>query len=420
MVGMIPIYTHWQMPAAQYNQPSPAMSATVSQILADVRQRGDTALAHWANHWGDSPPRVLNAAQAETLVAGLLPDDKASLDFAAGNIRHFAQTVMEALKPAINLSQAGARMGARFQPVNSVGCYVPGGRYPLPSSALMTTITAQVAGVPRRVLISPQLGPATVYAGLLGGTETFVEAGGAQALAALAFGTQSLEPVAMVAGPGNAAVVEAKRQLLGTMGIDMLAGPSEVVTLADAYANPDWVAVDLLAQAEHDPQARAFLLTNSPELAHRVQQAICDWHKRLQLPEFLMTSLQHSGLFILPDMATCIKAANQLAPEHLQVMTADPEPVAAQLTDYGALFLGYHTSVPYGDYAAGPNHTLPTARAARFSGALSPLTFLRTQTWLKVEHNATELTQQCARLAGLEGLTAHQQSALCRLGQCER
>ena len=415
MLNMIPIYTQWQVPAAGFTHPAEELSATVANILADVRQRGDAALAHWAQHWGDPAPRVLTAEQALPLTDGLTDADKASLDYAAENIRHFAQTIMGALQPAVSLSQAGATMGARFQPVTSVGCYVPGGRYPLPSSALMTTLTAQVAGVPRRVLVSPSLNPATVYAGLLGGAQTFVEAGGAQALAALAYGTQTLAPVAMVAGPGNAAVVEAKRQLLGTIGIDMLAGPSEVVTLADANANPDWVAIDLLAQAEHDPQARAFMLTDSPELAHRVQQAICDWHQRLQLPAFLMTSLQHSGLYILPDMATCIVAANQLAPEHLQVMSANPDSVAAQLTDYGALFLGYATSVPFGDYAAGPNHTLPTARSACFSGALSPLTFLRTQTWLKIGPDTQTLTQHCAQLAGQEGLRAHQQSALCRL-----
>jgi histidinol dehydrogenase len=411
---MIPIYTEWRLPAQEPARPNAELSSTVATIIDDVRQHGDAGVARWAAHWNDPVPRVLTAAEVEPLTASLAADVKASLDYAAANIRQFATAIMNAVQPAVALHQAGASMGARFCPVGSVGCYVPGGRYPLPSSALMTAITAQVAGVSQRILVSPRLLPATLYAGLLAGVSTFVEAGGAQALAALAYGTESIPAVAMVVGPGNAAVVEAKRQLLGKIGIDMLAGPSEVVTIADAMANPDWVAVDLLAQAEHDPDARAFLLTDSLPLAQAVQKAITYWHTQLALPAFLLNSLQHSGLVVLPDLSACVEAANQLAPEHLQLMVENPATMVSRLNDYGALFLGYNTSVPYGDYAAGPNHTLPTARSARFSGALSPLTFLRTQTWLHVNTHATQLTQSCEQLAQLEGLTAHHHSVHLR------
>jgi histidinol dehydrogenase len=411
---MISILTQWQLPAPPLPTTNTPLQQTVGQIIADVAQRGDDAVAHWAAHWGDAPVQVLTSAQALAIAAQTPQADKAALDFAAQAIEDFAQCTMQALLPQVAMAQNGAHMGARFTPVNSVACYVPGGRYALPSTALMTAITAKVAGVGQRIILSPKLHPATCYAGLRAGANLFVQVGGAQALAAVAYGTQTIPRVAMVVGPGNAAVVEAKRQLLGVIGIDMLAGPSEVVTVADAEANPDWVALDLLAQAEHDPDARAFLLTPSMPLAQQVQQALTHWHTKLQLPAFLLTALQHSGLVVLPSLADCMQAANQLAPEHLQLMVNNPHPWVSQLTDYGALFLGYGTSVPFGDYAAGPNHTLPTARSARFSGALSPLTFLRTQTWVQVGSKAQDLATHCHQLARLEGLTAHAASVACR------
>ena len=198
---MLPLYTCWQPPETHFRPIKPGLADTVAQIIADVQTRGDTAVAHWASHWGDKPPRCLTQAEAMALADQVPAEVKASLDEAARNIRQFGQAVMDALKPAIALHQAGASMGARFRPVDSVGCYVPGGRYPLPSTALMTAITAQVAGVPNRVLVSPQLVPSTVYAGLLAGVQQFVEVGGAQALAALAFGTETIPAVAMVVGP---------------------------------------------------------------------------------------------------------------------------------------------------------------------------------------------------------------------------
>jgi sulfopropanediol 3-dehydrogenase len=413
---MIPLYTDWQATTHRYTPPAPELQQTVAQIIGDVRQNGDVALAQWAAHWGDAPPSLLSPAEINNRIAHLSDADKTHLKAAANAITQFGQHIMHALQPAVASVHPDGRtlMGARFKPVDTVGCYVPGGRYALPSSALMTAITAQVAGVKRRIVVSPKLHPATCYAGQLAGVDTFIEMGGAQALAAMAFGTATIPKVDMVVGPGNAAVVEAKRQLLGVIGIDMLAGPSEVVTIADAHANPDWVAVDLLAQAEHDPDARAFLLTDSHALAFAVQGKLAEWHQKLALPAFLLSSLQHSGLYVLPTLVDCAKAANTLAPEHLQVMTLDPHALTPYLNDYGALFLGYHTSVPFGDYAAGPNHTLPTARSARFSGALSPLTFLRTQTWLHVSPGNGPLNATCQHLATIEGLSAHAHSVSLR------
>lgn len=419
--SLLPIYhgPEAQTFLTQLKQPQLAADTTVQQrasdIIQKVRHSGDMALREICQQLGDAMPTILSPdhATVQTAMVDLPAQTKTVMDRAAQRIIRFAQAMVDRIGP-ITVSDTAIQSGVRFQPIHHVACYVPGGRYPLPSTALMTTLTAKAAGVPEITLISPKLGPEVLYAGQLAGVTRYIQLGGAQAVAAMAFGTETIPQAAMVVGPGNAYVTEAKRQLQGLIGIDGLAGPSEVVIIADDTANPNWVAADLIAQAEHDPDARTYLLTPSATLAQATQAAL---HQQLAsgaYPEFIQHSLTASGALVLGDIAQCCAAANQLAPEHLELMVNHPESIMAKLTDFGAMFCGHQTPVPIGDYMAGPNHTLPTARAARFSGGLTPLTFLRPQTWMQVTGNDTQIFEDAGVFADLEGLTGHAQSARLR------
>jgi histidinol dehydrogenase len=351
----------------------------------------------------------------------ITPEARAIVDKAAANIRHYNQAIVDQLKP-ITLERDGYTLGLDFRPVDSVGCYVPAGRHPLPSTALMTAITAQVAGVQRIVMVSPRFQPATIYAGLLAGVETFIEVGGAQSIAALAYGTPMIPKVDMVVGPGNVFVTEAKKQLQGVMGIDMLAGPSEVGIIADSGANPDWVAWDMLAQAEHDPQALAYLWTNDAALAQQVLAALQQALAHLDVPNTtntaIKTALSNSAIVVLPTLSACVEVSNAIAPEHLELQVAHPAQIKPHLKHYGAVFMGYAATAAFGDYMAGPNHTLPTGGTARFSSLLTPMTFIRAQSSMAITGptaTLAPLAQATADFAGLEGLLAHQQAAACRL-----
>ncbi len=393
------------------------ISERVAAIIAQVHTEGETALRRLAQQFGDPSPEsfALNETEIATAIAAVSPDMKRILERAAGNIRAFGEAAMQAVTP-FTLENTDCRTGLDWKPVERVACYVPGGRFPLPSTALMTAITAQTAGVPDIAIFSPDLRNETIYAGHLAGVKRFYRLGGAQAVAAAAFGVVSDNAFDMVVGPGNAYVTEAKRQLQGIIGIDMLAGPSEVAIIADSGANPAWIAIDLLAQAEHDSNARAYLLTDSQAVADATAYEVSQWlTKHPELPAHLHQADQWGTIFVLPSVADCIEASNALAPEHLELLVADPHAIKSNLLHYGALFMGYQTSVPVGDYMAGPNHTLPTARAARFSGTLNPLTFLRPQSWIEKASDAKSFTQDIAQFARVEGLLAHALSTEVRL-----
>ncbi len=417
---MIPLYIGEEA-ALKYLQQSTRRSSDetlqiqVHSILAQVKASGDTALRTLAAQFGDAlpPSFCLPSEQVQAAVTRVSPETKSVLDAAADNISTFAKAIMASVQP-VSLKRGEFSVGLDWKPIERVACYVPGGRYPLPSTALMTALTAQVAGVPQIVMVSPQFQDETLYAGTLAGVSTFYQLGGAQAIAALAYGTESIHPVDMVVGPGNAYVTEAKRQLQGMIGIDMLAGPSEVAIVADDSASPAWVALDLLAQAEHDPRARAWLFTPSRALAESVQTQVPHDFQRLQLPAFVEQALSGSGLFVLPSLSACVHAVNQMAPEHLVLHVDHPEALKPQLHHYGALFMGHLATVPFGDYMAGPNHTLPTSQTARFSGGLTPLTFLRPQTWFLPGQEVNYLAKRTAQFAALEGLQAHASAALAR------
>jgi histidinol dehydrogenase len=432
MTRLIPILTQAdaetfvkaQQKASPFLDASPQQvtcQQTVANIIADVRTRGDAVLYELATKFGDSlqpqQPIAIDAQTIANAVAKVPEATKQTLQAAAANIRAFGQLMMDSLpqQPQI-MAQQGYQANFALRPVQSVGCYVPAGRYPLVSSALMTAVTAQVAGVATVVLACANPADEILYVAQLLGIQQVYRIGGAQALAAFAFGTQQIPQVDMVVGPGNQYVNEAKRQLQGTVGIDMLAGPSEVVVLADDTANPNWVAADLLAQAEHDPDARVYLVTTSMALAEAVQPILVEKIETLGLPSFLAeSSLANSAILVFEtDTTACINATNALAPEHLQLHGATFTALQHELLHYGTLFTDAHSTVAFGDYVAGPNHTLPTGRSARFSSSLSPLTFLRVQNQVVVTQPNPYLSQLTNAMAQLEGLKAHGYSATLR------
>ncbi len=414
---MIPLYQGAS--ALEWLQRGPAQAhgcreeEAVRAILEQVRTRGDRALAELAERFGDPVPRLISPAEQLELGATLGEDVRQVLQRSAQQIRRFAEAMVAAVQP-VRLDNAEFSAGMEMRPVDRVACYAPGGRHPLPSTVLMTGLAARAAGVPCIHLICPSPHPAVMVAAQLIGADRVYQMGGAQAVAAVAYGTQMVEPVDMVVGPGNAYVTEAKRQLQGLIGIDMLAGPSEVTIIADEGANPEWLALDLLAQAEHDPDARVVLLTWDLALAQAVSRQLEQLYRKPCYPDFFASSLDHSALLVLEDVLACVEAANRLAPEHLHLAVSDPLSLKDKLRHYGGLFLGYASTVPLGDYGAGPNHTLPTAGTARFSAGLSPLTFLRPQCWLHT-HQAGRLAADAALFAEQEGLLGHAAAARARL-----
>lgn len=422
---MMPVYQNeaaWselQKLAGLSAKKDPLLIHTVQTILEQVRLEGDEALRGFSRQFGDPvlDGFTLSPVQVEEALCQIPEETRQLLQRSAENIRLFAQAVMRSVQP-VALKQSGFTVGLDWRPVERVACYVPGGRYPLPSTALMTAITAQVAGVSDIVIVSPDLRPEIIYAGTLAGVKHFYQLGGAQAIAAVAYGTGSIPRVDMVVGPGNAYVTEAKRQLQGVIGIDMLAGPSEVAIIADKDANPVWVAWDLLAQAEHDSNARAYLLTDSRELGEQIVNVLEKiTAEKLDLPEHLRQIQNWAQAFIFSSLEDCAVAANLMAPEHLELLVKKPEALKPLLRHYGALFMGYYTPVPVGDYMAGPNHTLPTSRSARFAGGLNPTVFLRAQSWIQIENEAQgqALLAEAEMFAFLEGLQAHASSARYRL-----
>lgn len=387
---------------------------TVREIVDEVRTNGDQGLKKLVTGFGDMliPGFKLSPEQIEAEIAKVSADTKKSIGYAHDNIKSFAEAVMRNARP-IKLDHGEFTTGLEFRPVQRVGCYVPGGRYPLPSTALMTTITARVAGVEEIVVATPALCPESIYAASLSGVTEIYILGGAQAVAALALGTESIKKVDMVVGPGNLYVTEAKRQLLGSIGIDMLAGPSEIAVIADDTASARWLALDLVSQAEHGEDARAILLTPSQTLADAIKVEL--ENLAAELNENIESLNSQVTVTVLPSIEACIEKCNELAPEHLEIHTDNPDNLKPQLKHYGTILLGSLSTVPYGDYAAGPNHTLPTNKAARFSGALNPFTFLRAQTWLKVNAGASELPTNTMALAHVEGLRVHKLAAEARL-----
>ncbi len=392
------------------------VSAQVAAILARVRAQGFAAIAELTERFDgialSADDAEISPAERDALAAQVPAAQRAALELAAARIRHFH----EAQKPADGevLDDAGIRAGWRWTPVERAGLYVPGGRAAYPSSVLMNAIPAQVAGVDELVMVTPtpegQINPLVMLAARLAGVARIFRIGGAQAIAALAYGVAPLPRCDVIVGPGNAWVAEAKRQLFGVVGIDMVAGPSEILVIADRSARPDWVAADLLSQAEHDPVAQSILLTDSPELADAVAAQVEAMLAQLATASVARASWENYGAIIeVEDLLTEAPAlANALAAEHVELLIEDPAALFAKIRHAGSVFLGHHTPEPVGDYIGGPNHVLPTGRRARFSGGLSVHNFLKRTTWLDAGADGfRQVADAAATLADAEGLPAH-------------
>lgn len=398
---------------------SPEALEVAGPIVEDVRIRGVAALREHAERFGDVPAGgelFLDRAALDRALDRLARDDRLRLERVAERIRVFAAAQKRALAP-VTITVPGGSAGHWIAPLERAGCYAPGGRYPLPSSVLMTAVTARTAGVREIWIATPKPGATTLAAAALAGAEGVLAAGGAHAIAALAFGAGRVPACDVVVGPGNRYVTAAKQLVSGRVAIDMLAGPSELVVFADATASAAVVAADLLAQAEHDDDALPVLVTLDSSLADRVEAELVRQLTTLPTQAIARAALANGGVVIVANEDEGIAACDALAPEHVELVLEDATSVAPRLAHYGGLFIGGASAEVLGDYGAGPNHVLPTGGTARSTGGLSVYTFLRIRTWLRIDDAAAArpLVEDAAWFGRVEGLEAHARSAERRL-----
>jgi sulfopropanediol 3-dehydrogenase len=410
--------------AAQRAEDNSKVRATVEGILADIEKRGDDAVRELSakfDQW-DRKDYRLTDAEINDCVSQLSKRNIDDIKFAQEQVRNFAQHQRNSMKDIEVETLPGVVLGHKNIPVNSVGCYVPGGKYPLLASAHMSVITAKVAGVDRIITCAPPFqgrpAPAIVAAQHLAGADVIYCLGGIQAVGAMAIGTASIAPVDMLVGPGNAFVAEAKRQLYGRVGIDLFAGPTETLVIADDTVDGEMCATDLLGQAEHGPNSPAILLTNSEKLA---RDTVSEIERLLQILPTGAVAAQawedYGEVIVCDSEEEMVKEADRIASEHVQVMTRDPDYFLNNMTNYGALFLGPRTNVAYGDKVIGTNHTLPTNKAARYTGGLWVGKFLKTVTYQRVltDEASAMIGEYCSRLCMLEGFAGHAEQANVRV-----
>lgn len=397
---------------------------TVEGILADIEARGDEAVRELSRKFDNWAPQSfrLDDSEIERAIGQVSKRDLDDIRFAQAQVRNFAEKQMATMQDLEVETLPGVILGHKHIPVNAIGCYVPGGRYPMVASAHMSIVTARVAGVKRIIACAPPYKgaphPAIVAAMHFGGADEIYVLGGVQAVAAMALGTEAIAPVDMIVGPGNAYVAEAKRQLFGRVGIDLLAGPTETLVIADDSVDGELCATDLLGQAEHGPTSPAVLITNSERLAQDTLREIERLLKVLPTADVAGKAWADMGEVILcEDEEEMVREADRIASEHVQVMTRDPDYFLQRMTNYGALFLGPRTNVAYGDKVIGTNHTLPTKKAARYTGGLWVGKFLKTCTYQKVltDAAAAQIGEVCSRLCMLEGFVAHAEQANVRV-----
>ncbi|MDX2175687.1 MAG: histidinol dehydrogenase [Candidatus Sumerlaeia bacterium] len=389
------------------------------EIVSEVRLEGERALRRHAERFsevGPGAPLLIGRDALRSALEGIDPAHRAVLERTAERIRRFADAQRASVRP-VEFAIPGGFAGQELAPVERAGCYAPGGRFPLPSSVLMTAVTARAAGVQSVIVASPRPAPVTLAAASVAGADCLLAAGGAHAIAALAYGAGPVEPCAVVVGPGSRWVTAAKKLVAGAAGIDMLAGPSELVVIADANADASMVAADLLAQAEHDTDAFPVLIVTDARLADRVEAALAEQLATLPTAETARTALRNGFIVVARDLDEAARVSDELAPEHLQLLVAEPEALHARLRHYGGLFIGADAAEVLGDYGAGPNHTLPTGGSARFAAGLSVFNFLRIRTWLRIDDAAAsqEAVRDAVSLARMEGLEAHARAAERRL-----
>src|ERR1700694_1790142 len=394
---------------------------TVDGILDDVRSRGDAAVREYSEKFDKWIPKKLGKTEIEAILSRVSPGTLADIKFAQSQIRNFAQHQRAAIRDIEVETLPGVKLGHKNIPVESVGCYVPGGRYPMVASAHMSIVTARTAGVKRIVACTPPTQgaphPETIAAMVLGGADEIHVLGGVQAIAAMGLGTESIARVDMLCGPGNAYVAEAKRQLFGRVGIDLLAGPTEILVIADDSADVEMIATDLLGQAEHGPTSPAILITTSREIAEALPAEIESQLKILPTADVAGVALRDYGEIIVVDsLEEAVKEADRVAAEHVEVLTENPRYFLERLRNYGALFLGPETNVSYGDKVIGTNHTLPTLGAARYTGGLWVGKFLKTCTYQEITPEASVVVgEYCARLCAIERFWGHKEQADLRL-----
>lgn len=417
-------YLKGGMPAEQKAAEDAKVRRIVEDLLADISARGDASVREHSSrldHWSPTQFR-LDAADIKACYRELPAQAIDDIRFAQQQVRNFAQVQRSALKNVEVESLPGIILGHKNIPVNSVGCYVPGGKYPLVASAHMSVVTAKVAGVQRVIAAAPPFegrpAPAIVVAMDLAGADEIYVLGGVQAVGAMAIGTQSIKPVDMIVGPGNAFVAEAKRQLFGRVGIDLLAGPTETLVIADDSVDAELCATDLLGQAEHGPTSPAVLLTTSERLARQTMLEVETQLKVLPTATIAGQAWHDYGQVVVCDTdEEMVQVADEIASEHVQVMTRDPDYFLRHMSNYGALFLGPQTNVAYGDKVIGTNHTLPTKKAARYTGGLWVGKFIKTCTYQRVltPEASRFIGEYCSRLCALEGFLGHKEQADIRI-----
>jgi histidinol dehydrogenase len=394
-----------------------------AEILADVRARGDAAVLDYTLKFDrlelTAETMRVPADDIANAADQVAPDVLEALKLAAARIRSFHE---KTLPDGLDYTdEQGVRLGARWRPVAAAGLYVPGGTAAYPSSVLMNAMPAKVAGVKRLVMVAPtpdgRVNALVLAAAHLAGVDEVYRIGGAQAVGAMAYGTQTIKSVDKIVGPGNAYVAAAKRRVFGTVGIDMIAGPSEILVVADGQNDPDWIAIDLLSQAEHDTSAQSVLITDDPAFADAVERAIDGHLKTLPRRDIAAASWRdHGAIILVPSLEAAVPIVDRIAPEHLELAVADPDALSARISNAGAIFLGRHTPEAIGDYIAGPNHVLPTSGSARFSSGLGVLDFMKRTSLVACDSDSLSAIGPAAiKLAEAEGLGAHARSIAVRL-----
>ena len=401
-----------------------SIEETVRSILSDIRERGDAALRHYSGHFDNWSPANFRLSEDEidAAISKLNQSEIEDIKFAQNQIRHFAQKQLETMNELEVETLPGVFLGHKHIPIENVGCYVPGGRYPMVASAHMSVLTAKVAGAKRVIACAPPYNggahPATIAAMHFAGADEIYLIGGVQAIGAMGIGTEKIEPVNMIVGPGNSYVAEAKKQMFGEIGIDLIAGPTETLVIADDTSDGESCATDLLGQAEHGPTSPAILITDSEKLAKDTLSEIDRLLDILPTANITKGSWENFGEIILcEDQEDMLIEANKLAYEHVQVMTKDPSYFLKNLKNFGSLFLGQETNVAYGDKVIGTNHTLPTKEASKYTGGLWVGKFLKTCTYQRVENKDTsaQIGEVCSRLCMLEGFAGHAEQANIRV-----
>jgi histidinol dehydrogenase len=420
--------TQFQQLLSAKREDSPEVDDTVAGIIADVRARGDAAVLELTVKFDrldiTADQLRFGTDEIDTEIAKVSDTDRAALEMAADRIRTYHERQMPT--DAYWTDETGAELGWRWTPVSAAGLYVPGGLASYPSSVLMNAIPAKVAGVQRLAITVPTpdgiCNPLVLLAAKLAGVDEVYRIGGAQAIAALAYGTQTIAPVDKITGPGNAFVAAAKRRVFGKVGIDMIAGPSEILVIADGNNDPDWIALDLLSQAEHDESAQSILITDDADFGKQVAQAVDKHLQTLDRRDIAGPSWRDYGAIItVPDLDVAAQLSDRIAPEHLELCVADPVAYSQQIIHAGAIFLGAWTPEAIGDYVGGPNHVLPTSRSARFSSGLSVMDFVKRTTLARMTPDALRAIGPAAEtLAKSESLQAHGLSVTTRLQKLNR